>query len=106
MMPYRDAMLVPPQDTTPPWWQRVWFSVARDDAAQWWQWARRAIGGRWSWVYFADFVWGWERLELSETCPAQSRSYDVWCALVEDPDGTKERFGECSRRRCSCEVWP
>jgi hypothetical protein len=45
--PYRTTMLTPPVDTSPPWWQRAWFRVARDDAAQRWQWARRAIGGRW-----------------------------------------------------------
>lgn len=48
MSPYRTSAPVADDATTIPWWQVAWFRVARENAAQHWQWARRAIGGRWS----------------------------------------------------------
>lgn len=94
-MPYRDAMLVPPQDVTPPWWQRVWFRVARDDAAQLWPWARRAIGGRWSPSFdLSIFKLSWERVD---GCPAARRH--------ADHKQYAPMFGECSDEQCRCEVY-
>ena len=32
MSAYRNATLTPPVDTTPPWWQRVWFWIKGETA--------------------------------------------------------------------------
>jgi hypothetical protein len=97
--PYRTATLTSPVDTSPPWWQRAWFRVARGDAAQRWQWARRAIGGRWSPQFVGDFM---EVAMLPcDACPCEPEQQ-----FFGGHDEARERWGVCSHRRCLCEVWP
>ena len=120
-MTYRDATLTPPVDTTPPWWQRLWFWLDRESACRLWQWARRRVGGRW--YEGVSFFGGRE-----PWCVAWMRSRDGDCPL------TWHRFTEDEERgvaiiwaidmraqnrtidhhratvdehgRCGCEVWP
>ncbi len=100
--PYRTPTLTPPVDTPPPWWQRAWFRVGRDDAAERWQWARRAIGGRWSPQFAGDFME--VAMQPCAACPCGRETY--FFGLFESSDGARERWGVCSQRRCLCEVWP
>lgn len=100
--PYRTATLTPPVDTSPPWWQRVWFRVDREDAAQRWRWARRAIGGRWTLAIGEDCrTTAWDRVSQ---CPARGLDglgcdkHKCHCPHVLD--------GMCHVRKCYCEVWP
>ena len=103
---YRDAILTPPvEPETPPLWQRLLFRIDRTAAAERWQWARQAIGGRWSYapVEYLVLEWRWQRFQ---SCPAQHVNNDYFYREVEDADSVLECFGECSRRRCVCEVYP
>lgn len=104
MSAYRSPTLTPPVDTTPPWWQRVWFCVNRRDACERWQWARREVGGRWSWgLYgYGIFEFAWARVD---DCPGQ-HYLGVSRAATASRDATLERLSMCSSRRCTCEVWP
>jgi len=100
--PYRMATVTPPDGTSPPLWQRAWFRVDREDAAQRWQWARRAIGGRWSPQFVGDFME--VAMQPCDACPCDSERQ--FFGLFEWPNEARERWGMCSLRRCICEVWP
>ena len=99
--PYREATFTPPVATSPPWWQRAWFRVARVDAAQRWRWARQAMGGRWSPCFVGDFME--VEMQPCEACPCGGEAY--FFGLFESSDDARERWGTCSRRRCICEVY-
>jgi len=112
--PYRMATLTPPVDTSPPWWQRAWFRVARDDAAQRWQWARRAIGGRWSQLPGDGYSWRWVRTPVClgpiVTRALGGEPVPVGVCFDERENNlmVDEEIGhfEFTAHECHCEVWP
>lgn len=102
MTPYRASSPVADVSDVIPWWQRVWFRFNSDGAAQRWQWARRAIGGRWS-KLLADCgrVTVWKQ---ANDCPARGRG-DLGCDKHKcycEPINA----GMCHVRKCYCEVYP
>lgn len=108
--PYRSAIARPSPPRLPVW-QRVVVAVAPTWAARRWQWARRALGGRWA------------RLPLLTTNDMPNRYiwYRVGCCPAIFPSDPPRfpmeaeirwMFTSCwgqaraeHRRCCTCEVW-
>lgn len=133
-MTYRTATLTPPvAPEAPPWWQRLLFRIDRTAAAERWQWARQAIGGRWSRVGefnqsgdFGDWLvrhyecatkageMGFPS-EVSVIDAISIRDYGTfrWRRFDACPGKNRRNIhgvwdirGECHAERCVCEVWP
>lgn len=102
MSPYRASKPVADAAEVIPWWQRVRFRFDRDGAAQRWQWARRAIGGRWTLGIGEDYrtaVWG-----RVNHCPA--RGWDELGCDKNKCNCPHVLDGMCHVRKCYCEVYP
>lgn len=107
--PYRLAATQPAVPT----WQRLAVRIAPSWCARRWQWARRAIGGRWACVAmprvweFTDYPWR-DIWVMTAECPAKwgeppTVSSDLFYQSLFTAGWYRTRLDH--QRACTCEVW-
>ncbi len=113
-MPYRAPTFTSKTEESIPWWQAAWFRIARQDATDRWQWARRAVGGRWvKRAKYGDLEagLGMSRMMRVSECPSswptftddQIRRMNVFSSIEARSQNQQQEY--CAGH-CRCEVWP